>query len=43
MAIITKKVGGYGPYTYRVTYVDPEQQTWTYLGPVGQALAHPRA
>ena len=36
MAIITKKVGGYGPYAYRVTYVDPEQQTWTYLGPVGQ-------
>jgi len=36
MAIITKTVGGYGPYAYRVTYVDPEQQTWTYLGPVGQ-------
>ena len=36
MAIITKTVGGYGPYAYRVTYVDPEQQTWIYLGPVGQ-------
>jgi len=36
MAIITKTVRGYGPYAYRVTYVDPEQQTWTYLGPVGQ-------
>ena len=36
MAIITKKVGGYGPYAYRAEYIDPEKIEWTYLGPVGQ-------
>ena len=36
MTIITKTVGGYGPYAYRVTYIDPDEQKWTYLGPVGQ-------
>jgi len=36
MTIITKTVGGYGPYAYRAEYQDPETQEWTYLGPVGQ-------
>jgi hypothetical protein len=36
MAIITKTVGGYGPYAYRADYIEPEKTEWTYLGPVGQ-------
>ena len=36
MAIITKTVGGYGPYAYRAEYIEPEKTEWTYLGPVGQ-------
>ena len=36
MAIITKTVGGYGPYAYRSEYIEPEKTEWTYLGPVGQ-------
>lgn len=35
-AIVTKDIAGYGPYAYRVTYVEPDQQQWQYLGPVGQ-------
>lgn len=35
-AIVTKDIEGYGPYAYRVTYVEPDQQQWQYLGPVGQ-------
>ena len=36
MAIITKTVGGYGPYAYRAEYIEPEKTEWTYLGPAGQ-------
>lgn len=36
MTIITKNVGGYGPYAYRAEYKDPDTTDWTYLGPVGQ-------
>lgn len=36
MAIVTKDIEGYGPYAYRVEYVDVEEQQWQYLGPVGQ-------
>ena len=36
MAIVTKDIEGYGPYAYRVEYVDVDEQQWQYLGPVGQ-------
>lgn len=35
MAIVTKRINGYGPYAYRVTYVDEDRQQWSYLGPIG--------
>lgn len=36
MAIVTKTIEGYGPYAYRVEYVEQDEQQWQYLGPVGQ-------
>jgi len=33
VAIVTKKINGYGPYKYRVTYSNGEHH-WEYLGPV---------
>ena len=36
MAIVTKEIEGYGPYAYRVEYVEADEQQWQYLGPVGQ-------
>jgi hypothetical protein len=33
-SIVTKKIGGYGPYAYRVTYTG-DGHHWEYLGPAG--------
>ena len=35
--IQTKRIEGYGPYAYRVEYVDQQDgHEWEYLGPIGQ-------